>query len=486
MPQRTVFKKQFNKKTGVPFPSESGALLCETVGFGQKLHEISYIFLFSCAAIKYKVISEKGNDVMNNKDPYKVSRILYIAEAALEYFITLMVTEAYLAKVTTAIGMEDTLVAVLSAFVSLGRAFQLIAIFLAHKTPVKPWIIPLQILCQLFFALIYLIPVIRISYTMRILLFVVFLLGGNILSGIVQAPKTNWHMSLIDDKQRGNFTATMEIVSLVGGMIFTYVMGAVIDAKEAAGDINGAFVVIGITIFCLMLLQSATLIFCREKETPRRKVSVRGELAGMLRDKSLFCVIAVSFFWNIACYATVPFYGTYKIKELGFSMTFIAVITAVQSIVRAVASHPIGRYADRHGFARMLMIVFSIEAAALLSIAFSGPGNGQIMFLIYSVLHGIAMGGIESGEKTNLIYDYVDSDHRTMALALNNGIAGITGFLTTLLVTIPVKAIQQNGNTLFGIPVYAQQITSAFSFLVVIGILFYLFFVVRRLDKSTA
>ena len=225
---------------------------------------------------------------MNNKDPYKVSRILYIAEAALEYFITLMVTEAYLAKVTTAIGMEDTLVAVLSAFVSLGRAFQLIAIFLAHKTPVKPWIIPLQILCQLFFALIYLIPVIRISYTMRVLLFVVFLLGGNILSGIVQAPKTNWHMSLIDDKQRGNFTATMEIVSLVGGMIFTYVMGAVIDAKEAAGDINGAFVVIGITIFCLMLLQSATLIFCREKETPRRKVSVRGELAGMLRDKSCF------------------------------------------------------------------------------------------------------------------------------------------------------------------------------------------------------
>lgn len=52
-------KKQFNKKTGVPFPSESGALLCEIADFGQKLHEISRIFLFSCTAIKYNVISRE-------------------------------------------------------------------------------------------------------------------------------------------------------------------------------------------------------------------------------------------------------------------------------------------------------------------------------------------------------------------------------------------------------------------------------------------
>lgn len=42
---------------------------------------------------------------MEIKDPYGKSRILYIIEAALEYFITLMVTESYLAKVTSAIGM---------------------------------------------------------------------------------------------------------------------------------------------------------------------------------------------------------------------------------------------------------------------------------------------------------------------------------------------------------------------------------------------
>ena len=51
--------KKFNKKTGVPFPSESGALLCEIADSGQKLHEISRIFLFSCTAIEYNVISRE-------------------------------------------------------------------------------------------------------------------------------------------------------------------------------------------------------------------------------------------------------------------------------------------------------------------------------------------------------------------------------------------------------------------------------------------
>lgn len=88
------------------------------------------------------------------------------------------------------------------------------------------------------------------------------------------------------------------------------------------------------------------------------------------------------------------------------------------------------------------------------------------------------------GQKVD--YDYVDKKNRTAALALKNAITGITGFLTTLLVTFPVKMIQQNGNTFLGIPVYAQQVTSIFSFLAVIGILFYIFFVVRRMGKGSA
>lgn len=71
-------------------------------------------------------------------DEYGFSRLLYILEAALEYFISIAVGSVYLAKLAEYIGFSDSLTGILSAFVSLGCGFQIIAIFLAHKKQGKP------------------------------------------------------------------------------------------------------------------------------------------------------------------------------------------------------------------------------------------------------------------------------------------------------------------------------------------------------------
>ena len=141
--------------------------------------------------------------VEQQKDIYKISRFLYILEAALEYFISLLVTGAYLAKITSAIGMSDTTTGILTSFVSLGFGFQILAIFLASKRPVKRWVTLLHCLNQLAFALIYFIPLFDISHGARIILFIILLLMGHILNNVVNSPKINWFMSLVEDKRRG-------------------------------------------------------------------------------------------------------------------------------------------------------------------------------------------------------------------------------------------------------------------------------------------
>lgn len=82
---------------------------------------------------------------------YRVSRMLYCVEAALEYFVAIMVGETYLAKIAGELGASDALTGVLYAFVSLGSAFQIFSILLSDKTPVKRWVTPLHILNQIFF-----------------------------------------------------------------------------------------------------------------------------------------------------------------------------------------------------------------------------------------------------------------------------------------------------------------------------------------------
>ena len=420
----------------------------------------------------------------DSKDIYKTSRFLYILEATFEYFISLLVTGAYLAKITSSLGMNDALTGILTSFVSLGCGFQIIAIFLANKRPVKRWVTVLHSLNQLAFALIYLVPFIKLTKTAKIVLFIVFLLVGHIINNVVNSPKINWFMSLVDDKKRGGFTANKEMVSLIGGMVFSFAMGAVIDKFEAAGNLNGAFIVCGLSVFGLMLFHSATLIFSKEKPVEAtEKISTKRLLGELIKDKNLFKVILISVLWNIVNYAATPFYGSYQINELGFSMTFVSILSAAYAIVRTLFSKPLGKFADKYSFANMLNICFVVILVGFVVNMFTVPANGKVFYTVYYMLNAIAMAGINSAT-INLIYDYVGKEKRVGALALKSTLAGFAGFFTTLAVSPLVSYIQKNGNVFLGLNVYAQQVVSAIAAILLIALIVYLNVVVRKIERK--
>lgn len=53
----------------------------------------------------------------------KRSRIMYILEAAIEYFISILVASSYLATLTKELGFSDSLTGILSWVISLGCFF---------------------------------------------------------------------------------------------------------------------------------------------------------------------------------------------------------------------------------------------------------------------------------------------------------------------------------------------------------------------------
>ncbi|MBE5751058.1 MAG: MFS transporter [Clostridiales bacterium] len=418
------------------------------------------------------------------KDIYKASRFLYILEAAFEYFISILVGGAYLAKVTSAIGVSDSLTGILTAFVSLGCGFQMVAIFIANKRPVKGWVSLLHIVNQTFFALIYVVPFLHLTQAQKIVCFVILLLLGHIINNVVFSPKINWFMSLVDDHKRGVFTASKEMVSLIGGMVFSFAMGAVIDKFEAAGNVSGAFIVCGVSVFALMLLHTATLLFSKEKPSEiQEKLPLKKSVGELFKDKNLLKIILISVLWNVVCYTATPFYGTYQIKELGFSMTFVSALSAAYAVIRSAFSRPLGRFADKYSFAKMLNICFLIMLVAFIVNAFTVPSNGKVFFTVYYVLYAVAMAGINSAA-INLIYDYADKEKRVGALALKSTLAGFAGFFTTLAVSPLVSYIQENGDTFLGLHVYAQQVVSVIAAVLLVGLLIYLNTVVRKIKKN--
>lgn len=414
------------------------------------------------------------------KDIYGKSRIGYILEAAVEYFIAILIGTTYLAKLTSSIGISDGLTGVLTSFVSLGFGFQIFALLISHKRPIKGFVTVMHLINQLCFTFLYVIPIINIPSAAKTVVFIALLLAGEIIQNVIFSPKYTWMMGLVDDSERGSFTAKKEIVSLLSGMIVSLVMGKVIDSFEAKGELKTAFVIGAITIFALMLIHTALLIFIKEKPTESvPEISVKLQLKEAVTDKNLLKLIPLFIMWNMAVYSTTPFFGTYQLNELGFSMTFVAVLSIIYAIVRAVFSIPLGKFADKYSFVKMLNICFGIMIFAFgINVFF-----GKAFYVIYYILYAVAMAGIDSGS-INLVYDYTPHAKRTGALAIKNTVAGFAGFFTTLAMKPLVDKIQADGNKfLFIDSVYAQQVLSFIGMLITVILVVYLNLVVRRMYK---
>lgn len=92
------------------------------------------------------------------------------------------------------------------------------------------------------------------------------------------------------------------------------------------------------------------------------------------------------------------------------------------------------------------------------------------------------MAGINSS-LINLMYDYVEEEQRVNTLAINQTFYGLAGFLTTLALSPVLALIQENGNQIFGMTIYAQQLFSAFSMIITLILLAYVLKVVNKIKK---
>jgi len=413
----------------------------------------------------------------------KRSQLMYMLEAALEYFTAILVSGSYLATLTKELGLSDSLTGLLSSIISLGCLFQLLSIFI-RRTKLKPLVIVCSIINQALFTSLYLIPLTNFAKQVKVALFVVIIILAYVIYNIIHPKKIHWLMSLVDNGHRGRFTANKEILSLTAGILLSFVMGAVIDYFNESGRIRTAFILSAVVISIIMILHTLAMVFVEERELaqPHRQKLLQ-TIGELISNKNILRVCGVFILYNISNYASVPFYGTYQIGELGFSLKFVSAIVMCGSISRVLVSKRWGRYADKKSFTAMIEKCLIFKGISQLFVVFANPTTGKLTFILYYIFNGIAQGGINSA-LINLIYDYVPLEKRADSLAITQAVAGLVGFLTTLCISPLVSHIQRCGISLFEMSIYAQQVVSLLALLFTILTIFYIRFTMIRRKKK--
>lgn len=382
---------------------------------------------------------------------------MYIIEAALEYLISIPVAGSFLAAVTKSLGFSDGMTGIISAMISLGCLFQLFSIAISRKN-VKRTVVVLSVANQVLFTVLYLIPLSGLSKSIKLTLFVICIFAAYFIYNIIHPLKINWLMSLVEEGKRGIFTATKERISLVFGMAFSFCMGAVSDKYLDSKNQNIGFIIFAAVMLVITLLHTAVLFVTPETEgdSGNNAQRLRELPSRVFANKQILPVTLTFVIYYISKDISLPFYGSYQIGELSFSLKFVSLLTIISSVVRILASGFWGRYADKKSFSVMFQKCLLLIALSQTAVIFAVPENGKIMFTIYYILHGIAMGGANSA-LINLVFDYVPPSLRTDSLAICQAFSGLAGFLSTIAVSPLVDIVQKNGNMLFGIHLYAQQ-----------------------------
>ena len=408
-------------------------------------------------------------DERNYASPlYVRSRRAYSTQCMLEYFIALLVSDAFLSKLLTVLGLSDAQVGVISSLISAAFLFQLSSVFLVNRIRrVKRCLLFFTTLSQLLFCCLYLLPFANLPAALRQPVVIGLLLLGYFCNYFVTSMVFQWGNSFVSPDLRGEFSAGKEMQSLLGGMIFTALIGFMVDSFEARGQLTTAFLYIAL----IGLLTSIGNFICIRRIGGREALLSRPASAAPLRDilrntfgrREFRSLVMLAALYNTAIYLSTGFLGTYKLKELAFSVGAVQLVNIAANLVRFFVSKPIGRYSDRTSFARGVLLALCISAAGFAFNVFSAPG-ARFFVIVYTVLYSVSQAGIGQN-MANMTFNYVPVEYFVHATAFKNSIAGVCGFLASLLGGRLLSHIQQNGNTFLGLHVYGQQALSLLSFI---------------------
>lgn len=413
---------------------------------------------------------------------YKRSRAAYRWECTFEYFVSLLVSGAFLANLLSYMDISDAVTGVISSLISLSFLFQIFSVLVIKRiSNTKRFAIVFHGVGQLFFMALYIVPFLPVTVKYKQIIVIVCILLAYFGNYFVTSLIYQWGNSHVDPHKRASYSAGKEMLSLISGVAVTLVMGQLMDYFELTDNLEGGFVFCAAAIFIFTICDCLCLLSIKNRIVPKQEakpVPIRAILKKTLGNRDFLHVTIAYSLWNFGRYITIGFIGTYYIRELVFTVGAVQVINIAASLMRFSFSKPFGRYSDRRSFAAGVELGLILNALSFAVCMFVAPRT-RYLIILYAVVNGVSQAGLGQNFQ-NMTYSYVDSDYFAEASAIKNSIGGICGFAASLLAGKLLACIQANGNMLLGMPVYGQQVLAGISLAVVSTAVLFTRLVIRK------
>lgn len=416
-----------------------------------------------------------------------VSRISYYALCALNYISALMLADVFLVDVLQYAGFDDGTIGIVTSAMGFVSFVQILLLFVGHKIRRRKVVILFGYTgMAAMFALVYVIALIPAGTQIKQILIVACLLLGKLIVNFSSPLLDSFKYSFVSYQERGTVTATNSTVSLATAIVFTLAIGKVRDYYRESGNMEQGLTVTAIFLGIVTLLTTLSVVMMRgsseEASDSEPVTGIKDILRNTLGSKSFLCMLLFYILWGVASTITNSFLGVYKLNELQYNIGTVQIINTASNIVAMLLARPMGKLADKRTHSLTLKYALMAHVLAFIVSALTAPETAWLAFA-HAIISGIS-GIVLSSCFFNMLLEFTGPTYYMYGIALITCISGVCGFAISFLAAWLLETIQSMGNTLFGMTVYAQQILSAISAVLTLGLLGFAHFVLTLLPKQ--
>ena len=394
---------------------------------------------------------------MNYKKEYKK----YLTSSVLDTANNKIASNSFISAFAIYLGLTDYAIGIYALLDTMTNVIQVFAAPLFSKIGQSKKVVLINYsiyrISSVCFAFI---PFISNDLSIRTLLFFLFASIYAITGEMGYITFVNWRMTLIKKEDRTTFASTRNILKNTVVLVFSLIMGVVLDRFTASGYELYGFMILFVIVFIIAFIDIALRINTYKPEIIQEKISVKDNIIIPAKDKAFRSVLITCGLNRFAYGIGTMYLNVFLLRYLKISYVYYSVLNIILNLSDALSSKFWGNKSKERKWEKVILPMSIIFIAAF-TILFSFSNNYLIYLLpIVYILLGFGSASYEMYDHI-AIYENSKDKMQTSYVTFERFIEGIV----TMLLPILSYTIFSESNNVIKITFALSIITYIFLFI---------------------
>lgn len=315
------------------------------------------------------------------------------------------------------------------------------------------------------------IPFISNDIGIRTILFFIFASIYAITGEMGYITFVNWRMTLIKKEDRTTFASTRNILKNTVVLLFSLIMGVVLDKFTSSGYELYGFLVLFILVFIIAFVDIALRICTYKPGIIQEKISVKDNIVIPARDRSFRNVLLTCGLNRFAYGIGTMYLNVYLLRYLNVSYIYYSILNILLNLSDATFSKFWGNRSKERNWKKVILPMCAIFSIAFMILTFFNSKQLIYLLPLVYILLGI-------GNSSYEMYDHIaiyESSKDKMQTSYVTFERFIEGIVTMILPVLSYTVLSENNNVI--------KITFALS--IITYIILFIYFKIKGNKKAT-